>query len=105
MKSHNKSTQVAAVTKQADILPGTNKAILTLANGKKITLDNAENGLIAQQEDTYIEKTREGKLIYNLRDGIQNSSSSVLTYNTIEIPRAGQFQLVLPDGTPLGTCH
>ncbi|TZF82619.1 FecR family protein [Pedobacter sp. BS3] len=100
VKHPGKAEQTARKAKPGDILPGTNKAVLTLANGKKIALDNARNGVIAQQEDTYIQKTADGKIIYSLQaDGTTNVSSSALAYNTIEVPKAGQFQLVLPDGT------
>jgi transmembrane sensor len=49
-----------------DALPGGNKAVLTLANGKTIILDNAQNGTLAQQGNTLIKKAADGQLIYNV---------------------------------------
>ncbi|MVT43076.1 DUF4974 domain-containing protein [Chitinophaga oryziterrae] len=75
-----------------DIMPGSNKAILTLADGSTITLDSAGNRLI-QQGRTAIQQ-QGGKLQYNAR----NSDGSV-SYNTLSTPRGGQFRITLPDGT------
>lgn len=77
-----------------DALPGSNKAVLTLANGKNITLDSAQNGLLAQQGTTRINKTRNGQLVY---EAGTNADAPVI--NTISTPRGGQYQLVLPDGS------
>jgi len=88
----NKS--IAKIHPKNDALPGGNKAILTLANGKTITLDSAENGLLAQQGTTKINKTRNGQLVYQA--GI-NADAPVI--NTISTPRGGQYQLILPDGS------
>jgi hypothetical protein len=49
-----------AFTQKSDILPGGNKAILILADGKKIFLTDANNGLLAKQEDALIRKTKDG---------------------------------------------
>ncbi len=78
------------------IVPGGNKATLTLANGSKISLSDLKNGEIANQFGTVITKTMDSQLVY------QNSVASIekrLAYNTMETPRGGQFQVVLPDGT------
>jgi transmembrane sensor len=37
---------------------------LTLANGKTIYLDNAQNGVLAKEGNTQINKTRDGQLVY-----------------------------------------
>jgi transmembrane sensor len=50
-----------AYNKTEDISPGANKAILTLANGQKITLDDKKNGQIARQGQILIQKRLTGK--------------------------------------------
>ncbi|TWR26855.1 FecR family protein [Mucilaginibacter achroorhodeus] len=80
-----------------DALPGGNKAILTLANGKTITLDDAADGTIAEQGNTLVKKTAEGQIIYNTAALDDANSPPVL--NTITTPRGGQYQIALPDGT------
>jgi transmembrane sensor len=80
-----------------DALPGGNKAILTLADGKTIILDNAQNGTLAKQGATLIKKTADGQLIYNV-SALAGANMAPST-NTIVTPRGGQYQIILPDGT------
>jgi hypothetical protein len=82
---------------QHDALPGGNKAVLTLANGKTIILDNAQNGTLAKQGNTTVNKTAEGKLVYNLSNIADDNA--VPSINTISTPRGGEYQVILPDGT------
>ncbi|HJT74604.1 MAG TPA: FecR domain-containing protein, partial [Chitinophaga sp.] len=81
------------VESNTDIAPGGNKAVLTLAGGQTIVLDNAVNGTISQQGNARISK-QGGHLIYDATVG-----SAGIGYNTLSIPRGGQYQLTLPDGT------
>src|SRR5215217_8276097 len=50
----------------SEIIPGGNKAYLTLSNGKRISLTEAENGTLAKQEGVTITKTDDGQLIYKV---------------------------------------
>jgi len=77
-----------------DVLPGSDKATLTLADGSTILLDEAQNGTIAQQGNSKIIKL-DGKLSYDLT----NKNSREIVYNTISTPKGGQYQLELPDGS------
>ena len=77
-----------------DVLPGGDKATLTLANGSTIVLDDAQNGTLAQQGNSKIIKL-DGKLSY---DPTSKNSREVV-YNTISTPKGGQYQLELPDGS------
>lgn len=80
-----------------DIAPGGNKATLTLANGRTIILDSVHNGQIASLGNSSVTKINPGLLTYNSHAGSATVSS--VSYNTLTIPRGGQYQLVLPDGT------
>ncbi len=80
-----------------DVLPGGNKAVLTLANGKKIILDNANTGVLAKQGSTDIDKTKDGQIIYKAFNHGQNDQN--ITLNTVSTPRGGQYQIVLSDGS------
>ncbi len=77
-----------------DVLPGGNKATLTLADGSTIVLDDAQNGTLAQQGNSKIIKL-DGKLSYDPT----NKNSREVVYNTISTPKGGQYQLELPDGS------
>ncbi|MEJ2901944.1 FecR domain-containing protein [Pedobacter panaciterrae] len=78
-----------------DVAPGGNKAVLTLANGKKIVLTDAKNGALPPQSGVTVTKLADGKIVYTLEPGkVANAAP-----NTIETPRGGQYQVVLPDGS------
>jgi hypothetical protein len=82
-----------------DLLPGGNRAYLTLSNGKRITLTGAANGQIAQQSGVTITKTADGQLVYQAASAGTDEASAPIKYNTIETPKGGQYQVTLPDGT------
>jgi len=79
-----------------DIAPGGNKAILVLANGKRITIDDKSKGEIAKQAGVTITKTANGQLVYKV---IEVKSADPNVYNSIITPKGGQYQISLPDGT------
>jgi len=80
-----------------DVLPGGNKATLTLANGKVINLNDVKNGVLASQGQTVLKKDKDGRIIYENADGKTVDSAAI--FNTINIPKGGQFQVVLSDGS------
>ncbi|WPV00674.1 FecR family protein [Mucilaginibacter sp. cycad4] len=91
--------QIAANnTSRNRIAPGGNKAILTLADGSQIVLESAKKGVLANQQNSIINKTADGKLVYDASQKRQNGTE-LSGYNTISTPNGGQYQVVLPDGT------
>ncbi len=79
-----------------DIKPGTNGAVLTLANGEKITLEQTKAGVFAQQNGSSLNKTGDSLLVY--QSGITGNTGE-LSYNTLETPKGRQYTVILPDGT------
>lgn len=81
-----------------DVPAGGNKAYLTLADGKRITLTDAANGELAHQTGVKITKSKDGQLIYSVSkgDGVEKADKA---YNKVETPKGGQYQVYLPDGT------
>ncbi|MBB2149258.1 FecR family protein [Pedobacter gandavensis] len=69
-----------------------NKATLTLADGRVISLDEAKNGEIAKEDGITITKTKDGQLVYE-------GKSKLDALNNISTPKGGQYQINLPDGT------
>jgi len=102
-KSKNQPLTYHSKTLKNDIAPGGNKAFLTLANGRRINLNEAANGRLAEQEGIEITKTASGQLVYTISSAAVGSSnvnkSMPGTFNIIETPRGGQYQINLPDGT------
>ncbi|HQS52026.1 MAG TPA: FecR family protein, partial [Daejeonella sp.] len=90
----------AEIDVQNDIAPGYNKAILTLADGSKISLDDAANGLLASQGNIAITKTENGQIVYenNNIDRTKFMANRSVT-NTIQTPKGGKYQVRLPDGS------
>ena len=93
-KDHSDNTQTA------EVVMGQNKAVLTLADGRRISLNEASNGEIANQSGIKITKSANGQLIYNIDPAAAvNAGNTKVAYNTISTPRGGQYQVNLPDGT------
>ena len=77
------------------IVPGGNKALLTLADGSHISLDSTRGGTLAMQGNAKITNLHTAVLAYNTLNG----NSRELVHNTLSTPVGGQYQLVLSDGT------
>jgi transmembrane sensor len=102
-----------------DILPGYNRATLTLSSGKLIVLDSTASATITDENISI--KNNFGQLVYiGDRNSLGNSERGSFSpfkkggsgqehnetlrggfpaYNTISTPRGGQYQLTLSDGT------
>lgn len=82
-----------------DVAPGTNKAILTLSDGTKVSLNDIDNGKVAVQAGISIIK-KNGSLIYQINEQQKSSDSQhVVALNSISTPKGGKYQINLPDGT------
>jgi transmembrane sensor len=80
---------------QNTIVPGGNKALLTLADGSHIELDSTQQGTLIKQGDAKVINMDRSVLTYNAGNG----SGKEIIYNTLTTPRGGQYQLLLADGT------
>lgn len=96
---NGKNNLVQKIAVQDDIAPGSNRALLKLADGREINLDDANIGQIAEAPGVKIMKTTDGQLIYELLDNGQLTDVNSTLLNTISTPRSGQYQVILPDGT------
>ncbi len=99
-KSHQTAKQLAQESPiQNDVLPGGNKAVLTLANGRQITLTGARNGTLAVQGGVSVNKTADGRIVYNSSKKVTSNAAEKMGFNTMTTPRGGQYWVVLPDGS------
>jgi hypothetical protein len=92
---NNKIENTTPTIVNNQIEPGIDKATLTLENGEKVIL---ERGATYQSQNA----TSNGEKITYLpadRQGNKKSTSRELVYNHLTIPRGGQFQMTLSDGT------
>jgi ferric-dicitrate binding protein FerR (iron transport regulator) len=91
-----KSNEVATTIKKQlphDIAPGHDNAILTLADGSTIVLDNAANGILAKQGNIKVLKLN-GQIAYTGKE-----AGDRIVYNTITTAKGNQYQLILADGS------
>jgi len=96
LASRNERVVPVSVAKSSSlIVPGGNKAVLTLGDGSTISLDSARDGTLAQQGHSKVVKVGTGVLAYDARS---KKEGSVL-FNTVATPYGGQYQVVLPDGS------
>ncbi|MBO9727445.1 MAG: FecR domain-containing protein [Chitinophaga sp.] len=85
---------IAVNTSPKEVPPANKKATLTLGDGSTIALDDAANGAIGKQGGASVIKNTAGQLSYQAGD-----AHAAVVYNTLSVPRGGQFQVVFPDGT------
>lgn len=78
---------------QGDIAPGSNKAVLILADGSKVELDSANAGKVITQGNVQVIQM-DGQLSYE-----GNGAAKEVQYNTITTPRGGQYMVILADGS------
>jgi len=83
------------VAKKYDLPAGTNKATLTLSDGRVVALNNNIVGKVATEAGMEITKATDGTLVYK----IVNSKPGSAGFNTISTPAGGQYTVVLPDGS------
>jgi len=93
-QSRDKRSDISLYTSN-EIMPGNNKATLTLADGKMINLEDEKNGLVAAQAQASVLKVKSGQIAYT------NDASTTETdvFNTLTTPIGGQYSVALPDGS------
>ncbi len=77
------------------ILPGGDKAVLTLTNGSQVVLSDARAGEIGRQQNVEIKQTAKGWITYTAEGPAQTAAA----FNTLTTPRGGQYAIILQDGT------
>ena len=79
------STDRTAVVAGKKIVPGSNRATITLADGSIVDLSDGQTGVVVGDHLTY----EDGSAI----------SAVATTYATLATPRGGQYRITLTDGT------
>lgn len=80
------------IASAADVKPGRNGAVLTLADGSEMVLDSLGNGIVTTQQGTRVTLSN-GQLSYDA------AGAGTVSQNTMTTPRGRKFRLRLPDGT------
>lgn len=82
-----------ALLPQPELVAGGAKASLILSNGQEIALNNQLT--LTEKDGTLIQNNESGEIAYQT----DNSADTDIQYNTLRVPRGGEYRIVLPDGT------
>lgn len=85
----------------ADIPPGSNRAMLTLADGRIVDLSEAQTGIVVGDGITYTDGTEVFSPEVSESGSPEDSQHAGLTTYDLRLttPKGGQYQITLPDGT------
>lgn len=80
------------------ILPGGNRATLTLSSGLSVELSSNKEGIVVSAENIeYDDGSNVLEVEHTLPFPVTKDKET--TYNTLSTPRGGQYQIILPDGS------
>jgi transmembrane sensor len=98
-RTGSKPTTVAVTPDVQDIMPGTQGAVLTLADGRQIIIDSTGKGNITREGNMTVRRVGDQLVYETNKAGGQSAGTPTIAYNTLSTPRGRQFQLVLADGS------
>ncbi|MEI9909768.1 MAG: hypothetical protein WDO71_08880 [Bacteroidota bacterium] len=77
--------------------PKVTKAMITLADGRTVSIDSITSGMLAQQSNVTVTKTADGKILYQ---STGNGQEATVSYNTLTNPRGSKvIDMTLADGS------
>lgn len=94
---YTEETQPKEQLSKVSIVPGSDKAMIILEDGKQIDLSLLRADTVLDQGEYLITKDNKGQISYRLKDSRPQASSVV--YNTIITPRGGEYTLRMADGS------
>jgi transmembrane sensor len=93
LNSGRKKDSPAIANVAADLKPGHAGAILILSNGKRIVLDSAAEGQLANENGVVVVKGG------NSVDYSSGADNGAVVYNTMQTPKGRSYALTLSDGS------
>lgn len=93
---HGKQSQVEDIPGVQEILPGSHKAILQMADGVSIELSPRLEKTLEEKDGTLIDLKGES-VTYEVI--VNNSSKQKMIYNNLVVPKGGEYTITLSDGT------
>lgn len=91
--SKNSNREFNSAQASQDIMPGSLKAVLQLADGSSLDLGSNKFSLRGENGDVALSAAK-GTLYFGNNKGIRTKG-----YNLLRTPRAGEYKMVLSDGT------
>lgn len=90
------NTKTEPLVYHNDVMPGGSKALLTLADGSKISLDSGFSGELAVQGGVSVERDSKGQIVYRVNQSNLDNGEKI---NMLSTPIGGTFSVVLSDGS------
>ncbi|MFC7523749.1 FecR family protein [Parapedobacter sp. GCM10030251] len=82
---------------QSRIEPGSDKAMIVLANGKAVALGKSNTGLLSKKGKVYVYNSADGRILYEIHSDRVTGDP----YHTVKIPKGGHYHIALEDGTKI----
>src|SRR5690606_23429621 len=82
---------------ESGIEPGGDTAMMVFANGKAVTLDESNTGLMTKVGRAYVYNAANERVLYEVLSEEIGSG----TYYTIKVPKGGHYRVALEDGTKI----
>jgi len=79
------------------IEPGKERAVLTLADDKKIDLDTTPAGIIAYEDQMEISKQADNQIVYKVSENHRTGTKTL--HNSLTTPYGGEYRVTLADGS------
>jgi len=95
-KENTAVNPLVAIEGKLDVLPGVNRATLTLSDGSKVSLGDKKSEDILSEVGLKVAVNANGELIYQVD---RQSTAKETKFHTLETTKGNQFQIVLSDGT------
>lgn len=96
-QQNNQPLDTEIKTTEQKIIPGSDKAILILSDGRKIELSQNTHETIKDSGGNASVIVKDGQIKYQV--ATNNDAVSEKAFNTISVPMGGQFKVILPDGS------
>ncbi|MVZ65338.1 DUF4974 domain-containing protein [Sphingobacterium sp. DK4209] len=93
MSNQHSQHKELSLKEKPQIQPGAYGATLVLSDGRKIALENSDNGELAKDAGVKISKEADGQLLYTIESGAENA------LNTLFTKRGETYRVKLPDGS------
>jgi transmembrane sensor len=82
-----------------NINPGKSQAVLKLANGKTISLEDVPNGTIENIDRTKVNKADSGMVVFTAQTTGSTNQNTSPQFSELSTPKGGKYSLILSDGT------
>ncbi len=96
-QQNNQPSNTEIKTAQQTILPGSDKAILMLSDGRKIELSQNTQETVEDNGGNASMIIKDGQIQYQV--AANHNPANETAFNTVAVPMGGQFKIVLPDGS------